>query len=218
MNSHSLLSLKYHGTPSKMSNVQYVTQSFSFNGKQFMVYDGSSICANYIYILATAVCLRFRVFPHVITKAYLQSKFRMSHHEHIDPKRGDPHLFGLKQDEVLKLELPLCVVCDVRDNWIKAVYEHNDIKLVTKSTPCDLLHDVETSKQDVSVAEDEEPGNCVSNSPIAINYVVIGLTEFSRDGSNQSCACQKLLTIMEHLLEKCLSTRCNTSKATTQRT
>lgn len=121
-----IFSLKNYSTPSETAKVRFVAQGYRDKYKPFMVHDASGLRASSILIiLAVAACLGFRLFSHDVTQAYLQSKYRMTHDVYVDPKPADRHLFGIGDEELLKLELPLYGVCDAGGYWGITVFEHN---------------------------------------------------------------------------------------------
>lgn len=73
-----------------------------------MIHDESSLRSSSIRtISATVACLRFNIFSHDVTQAYLQSNYLMTRDVYINPKPSDSYLSDLKEGEVLKAELPL---------------------------------------------------------------------------------------------------------------
>lgn len=175
-----IFSLKNYGTPSEMAKVRFVAQGYRDKDKPFMVHDASSLRASSIrIILAVAACLGFRLFSHDVTQAYLQSKYRMTRDVYVDPKPADRHLFGIGDEELLKLELPLYGVCDAGDYWGITVFEHNVNDLGMLSAPGDASLYVKrsTPKDDSSV--DGVSGMYVDDSINAGNERFEQLTEMT---------------------------------------
>lgn len=130
---HFIFSLTNYGTPSKTEKVGLVSHDYCNKDKPFMLHGTSSVRALSIRtILLVAACLGFWFFSHDVTQALLQSKQRMRREVTVELKPADKHIFGAKVEETLKLELPLHGVCDARDYWDNAVWEHkvNDLEML----------------------------------------------------------------------------------------
>lgn len=88
--------------------MRYIVQGFGDRDKPFMVHDANSLCASCIrLILSISACLRFRVFSHGVTQAYLRSKYKMTRDVFIKPKERDRELLDLNFGDMLKLKMPL---------------------------------------------------------------------------------------------------------------
>lgn len=81
--------------------------------------------------------MRFRLFAHDITQAYLQSREAFTREIFLRPRPSDRHLFDLADDEVLLLLLPLYGMCDAGDYWDDTFNAHLDEDLGIRSLVSD---------------------------------------------------------------------------------
>lgn len=81
-------------------------------------------------ILPTASIQSFCIFPMIYRQAYLQSK--KTHQKNLyQDKIQNLENFGLREDEILVLNMPLYEICYAGDNWSVNIDEHiiNDLGL-----------------------------------------------------------------------------------------
>lgn len=113
-----VLSIKNYQTPNEAAKARYVAQGYNDKEKQFIVHDVNIMRpTSSRLILSTAAVKQFRLFSHDVTQAYCQSKMRLTRSVYLQPKKGDLEIFGLQNDELLELLLPLYGLCDAGDYW-----------------------------------------------------------------------------------------------------
>ena len=120
-----LYSLKHVGTPEEMAKARFVAQGHRDKAKWFVVHNLATLRQRSTRLLvSTAANMRWRIFAHDITQAYLQSRDRFTRQLYLRPHPSDRHLFDLSTTEVLKLNLPLYGVCDAGDYWDVTLCAH----------------------------------------------------------------------------------------------
>lgn len=120
-----VLELKNFLTPKDMAKVRYIAQGFDDAPKNMLTNDVSDLGKTSIRLLLCIDAMRaLRLFSHDVTQAYLQAKKMLIRVVYVRHKPGDRHLFGVAEDELLKLlKLPYSQ-CDSDDYWNITVDEH----------------------------------------------------------------------------------------------
>lgn len=86
--------------------------------KPFIVHNNSTLLQSSTKLLvSTSAVLYFRIFSHDVTQAYLQRKDAMSRVIYVKPRIKDAALFGLKEDELMLVCLPVYGITDAGDYW-----------------------------------------------------------------------------------------------------
>jgi len=117
--------LKQVGTAGECAKARFVAQGHRDKAKWYVVHNLATMRQRSTRLLvSTAANMRWRLFAHDITQAYLQSQDAFSRLLFLRPRPGDRHLFDLRDDELLKLELPLYGVCDAGDYWDATFTDH----------------------------------------------------------------------------------------------
>jgi len=117
--------LKQVGTAGEFAKARFVAQGNRDKAKWYVVHNLETMRQRSTRLLvSTAANMRWRLFTHDITQAYLQSQDAFSRLLFLRPRPGDRHLFDLRDDELLKLELPLYGVCDAGDYWDATFTDH----------------------------------------------------------------------------------------------
>jgi len=125
--------LKHVGAPEEMAKARFVAQGHRDKAKWFVVHNLATLRQRSTRLLvSTAAIMRWRIFAHDITQAYLQSRDAFSRRLYLRPHPGDRHLFDISETEVLKLDLPLYGVCDAGDYWDVTMCAHveNDLGMM----------------------------------------------------------------------------------------
>jgi len=117
--------LKQVGTAEEFATARFVAQGYRDKAKWYVVHNLKTMRQRSTRLLvSTAFNIRWRLFAHDITQAYLQSQDAFSRLLFLRPHLGDRHLFDLRDDELRKLELPLYGVCDAGDYWDTISTDH----------------------------------------------------------------------------------------------
>jgi len=117
--------LKHMGTPEEKAKARFVAQGHRDKAKWFVVHNLATLRQRSTRLLvSTAAIMRWRIFAHDITQAYLQSRDAFTRRLYLRPHPSDRHLFDLSDTEVLKLDLPLYGVCDAGDYWDVTMCAH----------------------------------------------------------------------------------------------
>jgi len=117
--------LKQVGTAGELAKARFVAQGHRDKAKWYVVHNLATMRQRSTRLLvSTAANMRWRLFAHDITQAYLQSQDAFSRQLFLRPRPGDRHLFDIRDDELLKLELPLYGVCDAGDYWDATFTDH----------------------------------------------------------------------------------------------
>lgn len=117
--------LKNHLTPEECAKVRYVAQGFADQLKKMLAHDVTALRpASIRLILSIASILSLRLFLHDVIQAYLQAKDKLTRSVYLQPKPEDRHLFGLLEDQLLRLVKPLYGLCDSGDYWNETIDEH----------------------------------------------------------------------------------------------
>jgi len=96
--------LKQVGTAVEFAKARFVAQGHRDKAKWYVVHNLATMRQRSTRILvSTAANMRWRVFAHDITQAYLQSQDTFSRLLFLRPLPGDRHPFDLQGDELLKL-------------------------------------------------------------------------------------------------------------------
>ncbi|OSX76619.1 hypothetical protein BU14_0183s0011 [Porphyra umbilicalis] len=99
--------LNHVGAPEEMAKARFVAQGHRDKAKWFVVHNLATLRQRSTRLLvSTAAIMRWRIFAHDITQAYLQSRDAFSRCLYLRPHPGDRHLFDISETEVLKLDLP----------------------------------------------------------------------------------------------------------------
>lgn len=114
-----VFTLKEFNTPEEQPKARDVAQGQSDKAKAFVVHSSSTLRQRSTrIILSTSINNDFRIFFHDITQAYLQSQEGFTREIYLDPRPADRGLFGLADDEVLLLILPLYGICDAGNTGV----------------------------------------------------------------------------------------------------
>jgi len=117
--------IKQVGTAGEFAKARFVAQGHRDKAKWYVVHNLATMRQRSTRLLvSTAANMRWRLFAHDITQAYLQSQDAFSRLLFLRPRPGDRHLFDLRDHELLKLELPLYGVCDAGDYWDATFTDH----------------------------------------------------------------------------------------------
>lgn len=93
-----VLTLKNVDTPDEKAKEKYIVQGCSDGDKPYVVHDTSTPRASSIrLILFVSAVMRFRLFFHDVTQAYLQSKYELTRKIYVQPKKMELNIFGLKK-------------------------------------------------------------------------------------------------------------------------
>lgn len=115
-----------------MAKARFAAQGFDDRDKPFMVHDISTLSSSSVrLILSTASFYHFRIFPHDVTQACLQSKHKLTRKIYIKVRKRDLETFGLQENELLELNKPLYGLCDAGNYWSVTIEERiiNDLGL-----------------------------------------------------------------------------------------
>lgn len=113
------------GTEDEMPKSRLAGQGHRDWAKPFIVHSASAIWqSSKRLIVSTSAVLGFRLFLHNVDPAYLQSKHKLSRDIYLKLKKDDAALFGLAEDELLKVLLPLYGIPDTRDYWYVTLAKH----------------------------------------------------------------------------------------------
>lgn len=87
-------------TPDEMAKVRYVAKGYSNRYKPYLVHDTSTLRISSIRIaVSISSVMRFRLFSHDVTQAYLQIKSNLSRNAFIRPKKDERKIFRLNEVE-----------------------------------------------------------------------------------------------------------------------
>ena len=133
-----VLTLKNANTLHEEAKDRYVAQGHRDVEKHFLVQNVTALGQSSIkMMLSVASMFRFRVYSLDICQAYLQSESQLMRKVFIKPKIKDRKFFGVQDDEVLELLLPLYGMSDSGDYWLTTVDKHAKNYLGLKSTAGD---------------------------------------------------------------------------------
>lgn len=111
-----IMTLKHFQTPEESSKVRYIARGFANIDQPFMVHDVTALRPTFIrLILSLAAICWLRLFPRDLNQVYLQSREPFTREVYLRPKAEDRHLFGVSEEEILKLKKPLYGLCDAGD-------------------------------------------------------------------------------------------------------
>lgn len=119
------MTLKNSNTPDENAKVRYVAQGYKDHEKPYLVHDMSTLRISSIrVIMSVAAVMKFRLFSHEVTQAYLQSKSHLTRKIFIRPKPQDRHVLGIKEGQAFELVRPLYGLCDAGDYWGDTMQTH----------------------------------------------------------------------------------------------
>jgi len=117
--------LKNVNTPEELAKARFVAQGHRDKAKWFVVHNLATMRQRSTRLLvSTAANMRWRIFAHDITQAYLQSRDAFTRQLYLRPLPADRHLFDINEKQLLKLDLPLYGVCDAGDYWDATLCAH----------------------------------------------------------------------------------------------
>lgn len=109
-------------------------QRYSDRNKAEIVHKTARIRPSSIrLVLSGSATHEFKGFSHDVTQAYLQSKDRLRREIYLQVKPQDRDIFGINENELVKIEKPLYGICDSGDYWGVMINAHvvNDLGMVT---------------------------------------------------------------------------------------
>lgn len=111
-----MLILKNYQALQEVPSVRYVAQSYTDEMKHILAHDVTALRPTSTRLLLSIYkILNFRLFIHDVTHAYTQAKEYLTRTIYLRPKTEDRHLFGVGEDELLKMLKPLYGLCDSGD-------------------------------------------------------------------------------------------------------
>ena len=122
--------IKRVNTADASAKARFVAQGNTDKAKAFVVHNLSALRQSSTKILvSTSAVLGFRIFSHDVNQAYLQSKDKLSREVFVRPRARDARYFGVRDDEVLQVLLPLYGLPDAGDYWDVTVLDHVENEL-----------------------------------------------------------------------------------------
>jgi len=98
------------------AKARFVAQGNTDKAKAFVVHSLSALRQSSTKrLVSTSAVLGFRVFSHYVNQAYLQSKEKLSREICVRPRARDARYFGVHDDAVLEILLPLYGFPDAGD-------------------------------------------------------------------------------------------------------
>jgi len=130
--------IKRVNTVDVSAKTRFIGQGNTEKATDIVVHNLSALRQRFTKILvSTSAVLGFRIFFHNVTQAFLQIKDKLSRKVFVRPRARDARDFGVRDDEVLQVLLPLHGLPDEGDYWEFNVLDHVEIELGMESRVSD---------------------------------------------------------------------------------
>ena len=113
-----VLTLQNVGTKEEKAKARNVSQGHRDKQKRKMVHNVTSLRQSSTRLIVSVAAVKgFRIFPHDVTQAYLQSDEKLTRQLFLRPKKGDLRYFQIDANETLHLFKPIYGTTDAGDYW-----------------------------------------------------------------------------------------------------